>query len=114
MLIIEAYKEAYQKAYIVFADENTLLLPLNTFPFKCMLYIYPPMQFKKNQAKTQVSIDFKNKVNTMIPAYMTNLELKVRLINIRAQKIDSSILETFGIVLAIFLVKNKLSKAWFF
>ena len=50
----------------------------------------------------------------MTPAYVAKLDLKVRETDIRAQKIDSSTLNTFGIVLANFQVENKLDRIWFF
>ena len=40
----------------------------------------------------------------MIPAYAIKLDLRPRLINIGAQKIDGSILETYGIDSACFLL----------
>ena len=50
----------------------------------------------------------------MILWYILKLGLKIRLINVKAQKIDDFILEMFEIVLASFQVKNKLEKVWFF
>lgn len=44
---------------------------------KCVLYIYHPMRFKKNQDNVQGLLDFCNKVNVMTPAYKTKLGLKV-------------------------------------
>ena len=44
----------------------------------------------------------------MMPAYTLKLGLKVRQINVGAQKIDGSILKTFKIILASFQVKKKL------
>lgn len=55
-----------------------------------------------------------SKVNAMTPIYIAKLGLKIRKTNIRAQKIDGSILNTFGIVLADFQVEDKLDRTWFF
>lgn len=76
ILIIETYK----KAYIFSAIKNTFLL--NIFWLKYMLCIYYLMQFKKNQVKVQVFLNFGSEVNIIILAYATKLGLKVQLINI--------------------------------
>lgn len=44
----------------------------------------------------------------MIPKYVLKLGLKVYRTNVRAPKIDGSTFETFRMVLAGFLLKNKL------
>lgn len=59
-------------------------------------------------------MDFGNKVNAMTLAYIVKLGLKVLLINVRVQKIDSSILKTFEMVLASFQFEDKLRRARFF
>ena len=86
------------------------MLTLNWVP--C---IYYPLHFRKDK-KNEVwaLINFGSKVNAMTPAYVLKLGLKVRQINVRAQKIDGSTLETFKIVLASFQVKDKLGRAQFF
>ena len=50
----------------------------------------------------------------MIPEYALKLGLNVCFINVGVQKINSSIVKTFKIVLASFQIKNKLEKARFF
>lgn len=79
-----------------------------------MPYTHYPIQFKKNKAKVQALLNSSIKVNAMILAYTAKLGLKIWLINIRAQKIDSYIFEILEISLASFEVKNKLSRAYFF
>ena len=59
-------------------------------------------------------IDFSNKVNTITLGYIFKLGLKICPINFAAQKIDSSTLKMFEIVLASFQIKNKLERARFF
>lgn len=49
-------------------------------------------------------------INTMTLAYTAKLGLKIRLINFKAQKIDSSTFKIFEIVLLTFQFKNKLRK----
>ena len=55
-----------------------------------------------------------NKVNAMSPAYAKRLGLKTWKTNVGAQKIDRTALETFGMVIANFQVKNKGSRPRFF
>ena len=50
----------------------------------------------------------------MNPDYTWKLGLKIRRTNIGAQKIDGSALETFGMVIANFQMKNKASRPRFF
>ena len=50
----------------------------------------------------------------MTPGYTLKLGLKIRPIDVRAQKIDGSTLKTFGMVLASFQVENKLERPRFF
>lgn len=50
----------------------------------------------------------------MTLAYTTKLGLKIQVTNIRAQKIDGSTIQMFGIVLAKFQVEDKFGKAGFF
>ena len=55
-----------------------------------------------------------SKINAISPVYAKKLGLKTRKINIGAQKIDSSALETFGMVIADFQVEDKGKKSRFF
>lgn len=69
------------------------------------------MQFKKDQAKTQVLIDSSSEINAINRAYIVNLRLKVFSTNVEAQKIDSSTFEIFVMVLASFKINNKLGQS---
>lgn len=71
-------------------------------PFKCIPYIHYLVHFKKNQVKTQALIDSDSKVNAITWSYVTKLGLKIRVTDVRAQKIDGFTLETFGMVLVSF------------
>ena len=58
-------------------------------------YIYYPVQFWKNKVKDVLALlNSERKVNTMSPAYMDQLDLKVHKTNIAVQKIDESLLKT--------------------
>ena len=75
----------------------------------CIHYLIP---LKKKEV--QALIDSGSEVNVMIPAYTSKLDLQVHRIDIRAQKIDGSTFEIFGIVLARFQMEDKLEKIQFF
>ena len=79
---------------------------------KQVSYIYYLIWFKKNEI--QALIDSSSKVNAMTLTYAAKLDFKVRHINIRALKVNSSTFDTFKIVLAKFQVEDKLGGAWFF
>lgn len=70
--------------------------------FKRILYIYYPLQFKRDLAKIQALLDSNSKVNAKTPIYMAKLGLTVKITNLGDQKINGSTLKTFGIVLASF------------
>lgn len=50
----------------------------------------------------------------MTLAYITKLGFLTLKITVDAQKIDGSALATYEIVIAYFLLQNKLQKIWFF
>ena len=77
-----------------------------------MPYIQYPIQFQEEQVKSL--LDNGSKVNAINPNFAQKLGFKVWKINVGAQKIDGSALETFGIVIADFQVKDKASKPRFF
>ena len=55
-----------------------------------------------------------SKVNAMTLAYAKQLGFQVQKTDIGAQKIDGSLLQTFGMVIAGFQVEDKLDRAQFF
>ena len=77
--------------------------------------IYYLVQFRKNKRATiWALIDLGNKVNAMTPAYAKQLSLQVQKTDVRAPKIDGSLLWTFGMVIAGFKIEDKLGRAQFF
>ena len=58
-------------------------------------------------------IDLGNEVNAIYPAYATKLGFRIRKMDVSIQKIDVSHLDTFGIVIADCLIKNKLGRVRF-
>ena len=77
-------------------------------------YIHYPFHFWKDLHKTKALIDINIKVKAISLAYVAKLGLNIQKTDTRTQKIDSSILDIFGMVLADFQVKDKLNKIWFF
>ena len=59
-------------------------------------------------------IDLGSKINAMHPAYATKLSLRARKIDVGAEKIDRSYLDTFEMVIADCSGKNKLGRVRFF
>lgn len=72
---------------------------------QCVLYIWYSVQFlEKDQAnKLKTLIDFGSGVNALTLTYVAKLGLAIKKTSVRAQKIDSSLLETFGMASAKFL-----------
>ena len=70
-----------------------------------------PLKNNKDKDKdVRVLIDSGSEVNIMHPIYTTKLGLCTRKIDVGIQKIDGSYLDTFEIVVADCLVKNKLER----
>lgn len=95
---------------IIVAEKEAKLAPL----LKYILCIHYLIRFKKDQGKVQSLIDTDNEVNIMILASAAKLDLKVQIIDVRAQKINGSSLPTYKIIIAGFQVLNKLDRACFF
>ena len=55
-----------------------------------------------------------SKINIIYPAYTTKLSFYARKVDVGAQKINRSHLDNFKIVIADYLVKNKLERVQFF
>lgn len=77
---------------------------------KYVLCIYYLVQFQENLNQIKALFNSGSKINTVSPAYVKKLSLKIRKINVGAQKIDGSALEIFKMVIANFLVKNKVCR----
>ena len=76
--------------------------------------IHFPVQFQKDKEVIKAVINSGSKINAMTTAYTSKLGFWVQKTDVRAQKIDGSLLRTFGIVIAGFLVEDKLDRARFF
>ncbi len=74
----------------------------------CIRY---PVTFKD---QTQALLDSGSKVNIMSQAFEQQLGLKIRKTNVGAQKINGTILETYGMVVSTFSVSDKDRRERFF
>ena len=78
----------------------------------CICY---PVQFRRDKGKDVLALlDSGSEINAITSAYTAHLGLKVRVTNVGVQKIDGSLLATYGMVIAAFQVVNKLGRSWFF
>ncbi len=64
--------------------------------------------------QTEALLDSGSEVNAMSQAFEQQLGLKIHKINVRAQKIDGTTLETYGMIVSIFSVSDKDGREWFF
>lgn len=67
-----------------------------------------------NNLEVYTLFDSESEVNTTTPAYTAKLGFVTQEIDVGTQKIDGPILNTYRMVIAGFLVQNKLEKVWFF
>lgn len=58
--------------------------------------------------------DLNSEINAIQPTFAKKLGLFIRLIDVKAQKIDGTILNTYKMVIATFLMANKANQVIFF
>ena len=77
--------------------------------------IHYPVQFKgTNETQVQALIDSGSEVNAIHPTFVKELGLPIRPTDVGAQKIDDTTLDTYGMVVAAFLVIDKANRVRFF
>ena len=82
---------------------------------ECVSYIYYPVQFKDtSKAQVQALINSGSEVNAIHPTFAKWLGLFIIPTNIGAQKIDSIMLDTYRMVVAVFSVVDKANRVKFF
>lgn len=79
---------------------------------KRVSYTYHSVLFKKD--KIRALINFKSKFNTISLDYVLKLGWKIYHTNVKAPKIDGSMLKMFEIVLTSFKIEDKFRKTCFF
>ena len=77
-------------------------------------YIYYPVQFKKDKAPMQALINSGSEVNTMHLSFAQQVGFPIRPTDVRAQKINSTMLDTHRMVVAAFSVVDKANQVRFF
>ena len=77
--------------------------------------MYPvPHHLQKKSVPMSVLFNLGSEVNAIHPIFAKELGLLIRPIDIRIQKIDGTILNIFGIVVAVFSVTDKANRVRFF
>lgn len=79
------------------ASNKALEVILDLVP--CIYYL---VQFEKDKATVQALIDSSSKVNAITPAHAKQLDLQTQKTDVKAQKIERSSLNMFGMVIAGF------------
>ena len=74
---------------------------------ECISCIRYPVQFKKDKTLVQALIDSGSEVNAIHPSFVKQLGLSIGPINVGAQKINGTTLNTHGVVVAAFSVEDK-------
>ena len=77
----------------------------------CIRY---PMTFQKKFVSVSALLDSGREVNAIHPTLVRELGLFIRPTDVRAQKIDGTMLDTFGIVVTAFSVTDKANWVRFF
>ena len=78
-----------------------------------IFYIRYPVKFKKNKTPLQAFIDSESEVNVMHISFAKQLGLSSQSTDVRAQKIDGTMLDTNGMVVAAFSVVDKSNRVRF-
>ena len=77
----------------------------------CIRY---PITFRKKSVSMSALLDSGSEVNAIHPTLAQKLGLPVRPTNVGAQKIDGTMLDTFGMVVTAFSVTDKANQVKFF
>ena len=77
----------------------------------CVRY---PITFQKKSVSMSVLFDSGSEVNVIQPTLARNLGLSIRPTDVVAQKIDGTMLDTFGMVVSAFSVTDKANRVRFF
>ena len=81
---------------------------------ECVTYIYYQVLFKKNKAQVQALINLGSEVNATHLIFAKQLGLSIRPTDFGVQKIDNITLNTYEMMLAVLLVKNRANQLKFF
>ena len=76
--------------------------------------IWYPITFRKKSMFMSTLFNSGSEVNAIHPTFAWNLGLSIRPTDVGDQKIDGTMLDTFGIVVSVFSVTNKANRVRFF
>ena len=77
-------------------------------------YVWYPITFRKKFVPVLVLFDSSSEVNAIHPTFTSGLSLPIRPIEIKAQKIDDTMLNIFGMIVAAFSMMDKANQIRFF
>ena len=83
----------------------------NLMRVPCIRY---PVTFRKKSVSMSALLDSGSEVNAIHPTLARELGLPIRPTDVGAQKIDGTLLDTFGMVVAAFSVEDKANRVRFF
>ena len=111
--------EYLKKLVLVLTTSASMTDTRREATYERVLYIQYLIQFcqKNNEHKDKdirALIHSSSKVNVILTVYAIKLDLYTRKIDVGVQKIDKSDLDTFGIVIADYSVRDKLERVRFF
>ena len=99
------------KKLVAFLVISTLVTGKKEEKFDRVPYIWYLITFKD---QTEALLDSESEVNVMNQVFAHQLALKIWKTNIEAQKIDGTILETYGMVVLSFFMADKDDRKRFF
>ena len=91
-------------------EENKGKYP-NLAQVLCIRY---PITLRKKSVSMSALLNSGSEINAIHPTLARELELPIRPTNVRAQKIDGTMLDTFGMVVTAFPMTNKANQVKFF
>ena len=100
-----------KRVVAVLATSTSMIKKKTEEDLKQIPCIWYPVIFKN---QTEALLDSTTKVNAMSQAFIQQLSLKICKTNVRAQKINGTILETYEMVVSTFYVLDKDGRRRFF
>ena len=103
------------KKLVLVLATSTLNASAREEALKRDLYIHYLVQFQDtNKTKVQTLVNSKSKINTIHLSFAKQLGLPIRPTNVKRHKIDGTTLDPHEIVVAVFLVVDKINRVKFF
>ena len=103
------------KKLVLVLATSTMMTSTRKKTLEHIHYIHYPVWFKNtNKTQVQAVIDSRSKVNTIHPSFTKQLGLLIRQTDVGAQKIYSTTLDIYGMVIAAFAVMEKVNQVRFF